>query len=166
MVSSSVSGLVQGFKVGSSQVGPQDPKFESHLVCQANLLQKMCEINIPRISTQSKKLSDNDFAHFDNGTKFKTLFEIKPPFKATKLGIFEDQAGRCVEAFGPKLDLIRALESGRIVSRDLGGSDPERMAPPRYFYCYFCIKIYGLYRERTWQPQFCIQLVYKQHLTT
>ena len=92
----------------------------------------------------SKKLRDNDVAHFDIGTKFKTLFEIKPPFKATKLGIFEDQAGRCVEAFGPKLDLIRALESGRIVSRDLGGSDPERMAPPRYFYCYFCSKINGL----------------------
>ena len=68
------------------------------------------------------------------GPKFKTLFEIKPPFQATKLGIFEDQAGRCVEAFGPKLDLIRALESGRIVSRDLGGSDPERMAPPRYLF--------------------------------
>ena len=51
--------------------------------------------------------------------------------KATKLGIFEEQ-GRCVEAFGPKLDLVRALESGRIVSRDVGGSDPERMAPPRY----------------------------------
>ena len=53
--------------------------------------------------------------------------------KATKLGIFEEQ-GRCVEAFGPKLDLIRALESGRIVSRDIGGSDPERMAPPRYLF--------------------------------
>ena len=39
-----------------------------------------------------------------------------------------------MEAFGPKLDLIRALESGRIVSRDLGGSDPERMAPPRYLF--------------------------------
>ena len=94
-------------------------------------------LSVPRSHTQSKKLSDNDFAHFDNGTKFKTLFEIKPPFKATKLGIFEDQAGRCVEAFGPKLDLIRALESGRIVSRDLGGSDPERMAPPRYFLLLF-----------------------------
>ena len=105
----------------------------------------MCEISTPPgISTLSKKLRDNDVAHFDIGTKFKTLSMIKPPFKATKLGIFEDQAGRCVEAFGPKLDLIRALESGRIVSRDLGGSDPERMAPPRYFYCYFCSKINGL----------------------
>jgi len=50
--------------------------------------------------------------------------------KASKVGIFEEKE-RCVEAFGPKLDLIRALESGRIVSRDIGGSDPERMAPPR-----------------------------------
>ena len=53
--------------------------------------------------------------------------------KASKLGIFEESA-RGVEAFGPKLDLIRALESGRIVSRDIGGSDPERMAPPRYMH--------------------------------
>ncbi len=26
---------------------------------------------------------------------------------------------------------FRALEAGRIVSRDIGGSDPERMAAPR-----------------------------------
>ena len=57
--------------------------------------------------------------------------------KITKLGIFEDEAGRCVEGFSPKLDLIRALESGRIVSRDLGGSDPERMAPLRFIKLYF-----------------------------
>ena len=88
-----------------------------------------------------------------NGTKFKTLFEINPPFKATKLGIFEDQAGRCVEAFGPKLDLIRALESGRIVSRDLGGSDPERMAPPRYFS--FWLKFWSEFLKK-----FCCHLVH------
>ena len=29
------------------------------------------------------------------------------------------------------LDLAHALEAGRIVSRDIGGSDPERMAAAR-----------------------------------
>jgi len=42
--------------------------------------------------------------------------------KVTKLGIFGD---------GSKIDLVKALEAGRIVSRDVGGSDPERMAAPR-----------------------------------
>ena len=45
--------------------------------------------------------------------------------KASKLGIF-----------GPSsllmtAHLAQALEAGRIVSRDIGGSDPERMAAPR-----------------------------------
>ena len=46
--------------------------------------------------------------------------------KVTKLGIFGD-----VERIGTKIDLAKALEAGRIVSRDIGGSDPERMAAPR-----------------------------------
>ena len=42
--------------------------------------------------------------------------------KVSKLGIFGDQS---------KIDIASALETGRIVSKDIGGSDPERMAAPR-----------------------------------
>jgi len=42
--------------------------------------------------------------------------------KVSKVGILGD---------GSKIDLVKALEAGRIVSRDIGGSDPERMAAPR-----------------------------------
>lgn len=51
------------------------------------------------------------------------------PEKATKvikIGIFGD-----TDKIGSKVDLAKALEAGRIVSRDIGGSDPERMAAPR-----------------------------------
>jgi len=50
------------------------------------------------------------------------------PSKATKvksIGFFD--SGKSAE----KLKLAQALEMGRIVSRDIGGSDPERMAAPR-----------------------------------
>ena len=40
-----------------------------------------------------------------------------------KLGIFGDDSS--------KIDLAKALDVGRIISRDIGGSDPERMAAPR-----------------------------------
>ncbi len=46
--------------------------------------------------------------------------------KARGLGIFGD-SGKSEE----EINLALALEMGRIVSRDIGGSDPERMAPPR-----------------------------------
>jgi len=46
--------------------------------------------------------------------------------KAETLGIFGN-AGKIAE----KLELSKALEAGRIVSRDIGGSDPERMAAPK-----------------------------------
>ena len=42
--------------------------------------------------------------------------------KALKLGVFGDD---------PKIDLANALETGRIISKDIGGSDPERMAAPK-----------------------------------
>ena len=42
--------------------------------------------------------------------------------KISKLGIFGNY---------PKLDIAKAVEIGRIVSRDIGGSDPERMAAPK-----------------------------------
>ena len=43
--------------------------------------------------------------------------------KLNKLGIFGDDSS--------KIDLAKALDVGRIISRDIGGSDPERMAAPR-----------------------------------
>lgn len=46
--------------------------------------------------------------------------------KVQKLGVFGE-----VSKVGDKLDLAKALEAGRVVSRDIGGSDPERMAAPR-----------------------------------
>jgi len=53
---------------------------------------------------------------------------MKPsPYKVCVLGLWVTQ-----EAHGPKLvELANALESGRLVYRDIGGSDPERMAAPR-----------------------------------
>ncbi|TRY61008.1 hypothetical protein TCAL_04410 [Tigriopus californicus] len=46
--------------------------------------------------------------------------------KVQKIGIFDHD-----HKVAQRLDLIQALEAGRIVSRDIGGSDPERMAAPR-----------------------------------
>ena len=43
--------------------------------------------------------------------------------KAKHLGVFGARQNQ--------LDLAHALEAGRIVSRDIGGSDPERMAAAR-----------------------------------
>uniref|UniRef100_A0A672J574 Putative aminopeptidase W07G4.4 n=1 Tax=Salarias fasciatus TaxID=181472 RepID=A0A672J574_SALFA len=53
---------------------------------------------------------------------------VKPnDFKACVLGLWTVQ-----EAEGAKLvELANALESGRLAYRDIGGSDPERMAAPR-----------------------------------
>ena len=45
--------------------------------------------------------------------------------KVSKLGLFGN-----AQKIAEKLDLAKALEAGRIVSRDIGGSDPERMAAP------------------------------------
>ena len=46
--------------------------------------------------------------------------------KAQSLGVFGESAKS-----EDQVKLAHALESGRIVSRDIGGSDPERMAAPR-----------------------------------
>uniref|UniRef100_A0A8C7I653 Zgc:152830 n=1 Tax=Oncorhynchus kisutch TaxID=8019 RepID=A0A8C7I653_ONCKI len=53
---------------------------------------------------------------------------VKPSqYKVCVLGLWVDQ-----EAEGKELvDLVSALESGRLACRDIGGSDPERMAAPR-----------------------------------
>ena len=50
--------------------------------------------------------------------------------KVSKLGIFGDDS---------KVQLANALETGRIVSRDIGGSDPERMAAPKYVFLKFTL---------------------------
>ena len=47
--------------------------------------------------------------------------------KVEKFGVYGSK-----DLVGSKIDLAIALEAGRIVSRDIGGSDPERMAAPRY----------------------------------
>ena len=46
--------------------------------------------------------------------------------KIKSLGIYGDS-----EKIGSNLELAKALEAGRIVSRDIGGSDPERTAAPK-----------------------------------
>ncbi|XP_076005521.1 putative aminopeptidase W07G4.4 [Genypterus blacodes] len=53
---------------------------------------------------------------------------IKPSqYKACVLGLWVAK-----EAQGPRLvELAHAMESGRLAYRDIGGSDPERMAAPR-----------------------------------
>ena len=52
--------------------------------------------------------------------------EAKPE-KAKKL----DKIGIIGDLSDDKMKTLRALEEGRIVCRDIGGSDPERMAAPR-----------------------------------
>jgi len=46
--------------------------------------------------------------------------------KAVKLGVVSAVTGDT-----KNIDIVRAIESARIVYRDIGGSDPERMAAPR-----------------------------------
>ncbi|XP_012685881.1 putative aminopeptidase W07G4.4 [Clupea harengus] len=56
------------------------------------------------------------------------LREVKPsPHKVAVLGVWmaDRKQGKDL------VDLATALESGRLVCRDIGGSDPERMAAPR-----------------------------------
>ncbi|KAJ8684370.1 hypothetical protein QAD02_020162 [Eretmocerus hayati] len=56
--------------------------------------------------------------------------EIGPDrcFKAANIGIWSPI---CSQKLQGVVKLASALESGRFVARDIGGSDPERMAPPR-----------------------------------
>ncbi|XP_062398685.1 putative aminopeptidase W07G4.4 [Sardina pilchardus] len=56
------------------------------------------------------------------------LRDVKPsPHKVAVLGVWMNDAQKGKEL----VDLATALESGRLVCRDIGGSDPERMAAPR-----------------------------------
>jgi len=53
----------------------------------------------------------------------------KETAKVDSMGIFvEKEAGMWRDGV---VELARAIEAGRIVARDIGGSDPERMAAPR-----------------------------------
>ena len=47
-----------------------------------------------------------------------------------------------------QLDLALALEAGRIVSRDVGGSDPERMAAARYLLICTFLFLIGIFKGR------------------
>lgn len=47
--------------------------------------------------------------------------------KITKLGVWSENVNEAQKL----LELARAVEGGRVVCRDIGGSDPERMAAPR-----------------------------------
>lgn len=49
------------------------------------------------------------------------------PLKVDKVGFWHENLD---EANG-LIDIINAIEIGRIIARDIGGSDPERMAAPR-----------------------------------
>lgn len=48
-------------------------------------------------------------------------------FKIEKLGYWNDNE---VEA-RKTLEIVNAIELGRVVTRDIGGSDPERMSAPK-----------------------------------
>ncbi|CAF3982809.1 unnamed protein product, partial [Rotaria sp. Silwood2] len=51
--------------------------------------------------------------------------------KADKLGFFIGQASPNDTYYEKLIKYARAVEFGRAVGRDIGGGDPERMAPPR-----------------------------------
>ncbi|KAG7190674.1 hypothetical protein KM043_006752 [Ampulex compressa] len=56
--------------------------------------------------------------------------EISPDrcYKACQLGVWSPICSKKLQCI---VKLASALESGRYVARDIGGADPERMAPPR-----------------------------------
>ncbi len=52
--------------------------------------------------------------------------------KVERLGFFLGQSSSFDSSYNEKLvHYARAIELGRVVGRDIGGADPERMAPPR-----------------------------------
>jgi leucyl aminopeptidase len=56
--------------------------------------------------------------------------ELRPTAakKATELGVYGTDASELQKT----INVALSLESGRYVARDLGGGDPERMAPPQF----------------------------------
>lgn len=53
--------------------------------------------------------------------------EKENPLKADKLGFWHENLNEAKSL----IELINAVEIGRIIARDIGASDPERMAPPK-----------------------------------
>ena len=51
--------------------------------------------------------------------------------KADRLGFVVNQTGVDNGSLQRLVNYARAVEFGRAVGRDIGGGDPERMAPPR-----------------------------------
>lgn len=59
--------------------------------------------------------------------------EVKPErkTKVDRLGFFLGSSSLDDSANEKLVNYARAIELGRVVGRDIGGADPERMAPPR-----------------------------------
>lgn len=51
--------------------------------------------------------------------------------KLDRLGFFTSQSTNDESSIEKLIRYARAIEFGRVVGRDIGGADPERMAPPR-----------------------------------
>lgn len=48
-----------------------------------------------------------------------------------RFGVYLSRSGSNVQNREKLVEYARAIELGRCVARDIGGADPERMAPPR-----------------------------------
>ena len=48
-----------------------------------------------------------------------------------RFGVYLNHSGSDVSKANKLVEYARAIELGRAVARDIGGADPERMAPPR-----------------------------------
>jgi len=59
--------------------------------------------------------------------------EAKPDekTKVDRFGVYLSRSGSNVQNREKLVEYARAIELGRCVARDIGGADPERMAPPR-----------------------------------
>ncbi len=88
-----------------------------------------CGAKSPLLFVQSKRYAETGLVSILGAMKALYVpIEVREQVpekaqKADRLGVFGDA--------GAKIELARALEAGRVVSRDIGGSDPERMAAPR-----------------------------------
>ncbi|CAF0753980.1 unnamed protein product [Adineta steineri] len=51
--------------------------------------------------------------------------------KVDRLGVYIGDTSSASDSHEKLINYARAIELGRVVGRDIGGSDPERMAPPR-----------------------------------
>merc|ERR1719370_2752896 len=76
---------------------------------------------------------DNTFPNADLVTLCGALHSLYVPIEVREAIPEKEKKVSQLGFFGEAktVDLALALESGRYVARDIGGSDPERMAPPR-----------------------------------